>query len=97
MSQGFIGPQELTLKLVEFAESHPLTVPPPQPLNQPSEDTGSGTKAETDVQENILTECAKAESKSTPPSKSVAVEREFRYGQPSEEPPGAITRFEYIR
>ena len=89
--QGFIGPQELTLKLVEFAESHPLTVPPPQPAIQSSEDdTGSGINEGSSIQNNLPPDSEKAEIISTTAAEPVAVKNMIRYGQPSEEPAGTF-------
>lgn len=91
--QGFIGPQELTLKLVEFAESHPLTVPPPQPAIQSSEDdAGSDINEGSSIQNNLPPDSEKAEIISSTAAEPVAVQNMIRYGQPSEEPAG--TSFE---
>ena len=95
--QGFIGPQELTLKLVEFAESHPLTVPPPQPAIQSSEDTGSGLNEGSSMQNNNLPpDSEKAEIVSTTAAEPVAAENMIRYGQPSEEPAGTFENAIFI-
>ena len=77
---------------MEFAESHPLAVPPPQ-LPIPASEvvtTGSGINEGSSVQNNLPPDSEKAEFISTTTAEPVAVESVIRYGLPSEEPAGIV-------